>query len=105
MPPLPLPLPGLGIRTELKRVCLSLSGLNLAVFFHFSVFRPDDVVLENFGRKNLFWSNLAKESGFGQFWPEKLVFDWKNTKKTKKKDQKNDLRRFWTEQLGFDQKN
>ena len=27
--------------------------------FHFSVFRLDKVVLVNFGRKNLFWSNLV----------------------------------------------
>ena len=27
--------------------------------FHFSVFRLDNVVLVNFGRKNLFWSNLV----------------------------------------------
>ena len=32
LPHLPLPLPGLGIRTELTGVCLSLFGLNLAKF-------------------------------------------------------------------------
>ena len=50
----------------------------------------------NFGRNFLFWSNLAKKSGFDQFWPEKLVsvdFSRKS------------LRRFWQEKLGFDKKN
>ena len=58
--PLRLPLPGLDIRTELKGV------------FHFSVSRLDNVVLVHFGGKNLFWSNLAKKNGSGQFWPVKL---------------------------------
>ena len=52
-PTLPLPLPGLDIRTELKGGLLSLFGLNLAVFiFLFSV------------RTMWFWSILAEKACF-----------------------------------------
>ena len=55
-------LPGLGIRTELKGVCLSLFGLNLAVFiFLFSVWTM------------WFWSILAEKSCVGRIWPRKVV--------------------------------
>ena len=52
------PLPGLDIRTELKGVFLYFFRSQFGCF-HFSVFRLDNVVLVNFGRKNLFWSNLV----------------------------------------------
>ena len=41
-------------------------------------FRLDNVVLVNLGGKNLFWSNLAKKSGFDHFLQVKLGFDQKN---------------------------
>ena len=46
--------------------------------FHFSVFRPDNVVLVNVGQKNLFWSNLAKNSSLDNFGRKK----WFLTEKT-----------------------
>ena len=53
----PLPLPGLDIRTELKGVFLSFFGLNLAVFiFLFSAWTM------------WFWSILAEKAWFGRIW-------------------------------------
>ena len=91
---LPLPLPGLDIRIRIRIIFFrsQFGG------FHFSVFRLDNVVLVNFGRKktcfgrvwprklvlvnlgrkNRFWSILAGKNGLRRFWPGKLGFDWKN---------------------------
>ena len=70
---LPLPLPGVDIRNELKGV-IFISFWSQFGCFLFSVFRPDSVVLVNFGRKKLvmvefgqekwFWSILAGKTGF-----------------------------------------
>ena len=62
-----------------------------------------DYVLVDFGRKYWFWSIWAETTGFGRFWPKKVVlveFDWKKLVLT----EETGFGRRWPGKLGFDQK-